>query len=51
MAEKRVKMALIAGAAHALEFKRKHPSASEDDIIQDVSRNADHLSRKVDTEH
>ncbi|HVY01673.1 MAG TPA: hypothetical protein VHA12_02840 [Candidatus Nanoarchaeia archaeon] len=48
MAEKRVKMALIAGAAHALEFKRKHPNASEDDAIQDVSRNADHIAKKLD---
>lgn len=51
MAEKRVKMALIAGAAHALDYKRKHPGASDEDIIQDVSRNADRLSGRVDTEH
>ena len=48
MAEKRVKMALIAGAAHALEYKRQHPNASEEDIIQDVSRNADRISKKLD---
>lgn len=48
MTEKRVKMALIAGAAHALEFKKKHPHASDEDTIQDVSRNADKISKKLD---
>lgn len=48
MAEKRVKMALIAGAARALEYKRKNPKASDEDAIQEVSKHADEISTKLD---
>ncbi len=48
MAEKKVKLALIAGAAHALDFKRKHPNSSDEDAIQEVSRHADSISKKLD---
>ncbi len=49
MSEKKVRMALIAGASRALEYKRKNPKASDEEAIQHVSRDADQISDKLDT--
>jgi hypothetical protein len=49
MSEKRVKMALIAGASQALEYKRRNPKASDEEAIQHVSRQADKIADKLDT--
>ncbi len=48
--EKRIKMALIAGAAHALKYKHKHPNASDEEIIQHVNRDSEEMISKLDTE-
>lgn len=48
--KKRLKMALIAGAAHALKYKIKHPSSSDEEIIQYVSRESNEILEKLDTE-
>lgn len=49
MSEKTVKMALIAGASEALAYKRKNPKSSDEDAIQHVSRHADKISEKLNT--
>ena len=51
MAEKKVlKMALISGAAHALEYKRQNPRASDEEAIQHVSRESDRIIKKINSE-
>lgn len=47
--KKRIKIALIAGAAHALRYKKLNPSASDEEVIQYVSREIDKFITKVDT--
>jgi len=51
MAEKKMlKMALISGAAHALEFKRQNPGASDEEAIQHVSRESNEIIEKLNSE-
>ncbi len=51
MVEKKiVKMALISGAAHALEYKRKNPGVSDEETIQHVNRESDGIIKKLDSE-
>lgn len=51
MAEKKIiKMALISGAAHALEYKRKNPGVSDEEAIQHVNRESEQIIRKLDSE-
>lgn len=42
-----VKMALIAGAAEALKFKRTNPKASDDDALQHVNRESTTLANQL----
>ncbi|MDO8509181.1 MAG: hypothetical protein Q7S27_05870 [Nanoarchaeota archaeon] len=48
--EKRLKMAIISGAAHALKFKTENPRASEQEIIQQVALQANEILLKIDAE-
>lgn len=48
--EKRLKMAIISGAAHALEYKEKTPRASEEEIIQYVTSEVQNILEKIDEE-
>ncbi len=48
--EKRLKMALISGAAHALRFKDRNPRASEQEILQYVTSQANEILEKIDDE-
>ena len=48
--EKRLKIALISGAAHALRFKSENPRASEQEILQYVTLQADKILEKIDAE-
>lgn len=45
--KKKLKIALVSGASHALKYKEKHPSASEAEIIQYVTRESEDILRKV----
>ena len=45
---KELKMALIAGASHAIKFKEKNGRASEEDVIKHVSDNSDNIINKMD---
>lgn len=46
--EKRIKMAIIAGASHAIAYMRKHKFAEEDEVLKHVSENASHILDKID---
>lgn len=48
--EEKFKIALISGAAHALNYKNRNPRASEEEIIQHVTNNADEILKKMDDE-
>jgi hypothetical protein len=48
--EKRMKMAIIAGASHALKHKSENPHASDEDAIQHVTREAEDIISHIDTE-
>jgi len=43
-------MAIISGAAHALEYKSKNPKASDEETIQQVSNKSDEIISKLNTE-
>lgn len=43
-------MAIISGASHALSFKAESPHASDEEIIQHVSRESNKILDKIDTE-
>lgn len=43
-------MALISGAAHALEYKKLNPRATDEEIIQYVNNKSDEIAKKLDTE-
>lgn len=46
--QKRLKMAIIAGASHALKFKEKNWRATEDEVIRHVSENVGEILEKID---
>ena len=46
--QKRIRMAVIAGAAHATKFKEKNWKATEAEIIQHVSDSVDEILEKID---
>ena len=46
--EKRLRMAIIAGAAEAARFKEKNPRAPEEQIIQHVTDKAEEILNKID---
>lgn len=48
--EKRLKMAIISGAAHALKFKQENPKANEQDIIKQVANEVKTILDKIDEE-
>ena len=45
---KKLKMAIISGAAHALSYKEENPRASEEEIIRHVTREAGKILEKID---
>ena len=46
--QKELKMAIIAGASHAMRYKEEHPNASESEVIQAVNREMHEILRKID---
>lgn len=48
--KKRMKMAIIAGASHAVRFKEKNPGASEEQVIQHITKEAENILSKIDEE-
>ena len=49
--EKRIKMAVISGASHALREKEKNPRASDSEIIQSVINQVNTILEKIDQEN
>lgn len=46
--EKRLRMAIIVGAAQAVRYKSKNPQANEEQIIQYITENAKEILGKID---
>jgi hypothetical protein len=47
--EKRVlKMAVIAGASHALKYKEKHWKAESSEVLQHINENMSEIIDKID---
>jgi hypothetical protein len=47
--KKKLKMAIISGASHALKYKRQKSSASDEEVLQTVNREADNILDKIDS--
>jgi hypothetical protein len=45
--EYKIKMAVIAGASHALKFKEKNLRATDSEVIQHVSANVDQIIQRI----
>ena len=48
--DKRLKMAVISGAAHAMQYKEKNPRSTEDQVIQHVTKEVEKILEKIDEE-
>lgn len=48
MEDKRTKMAIIAGASHALKYKDRNPNASEAEVLRVVNSEMDSILEKID---
>jgi len=46
--EKRLKMAVIAGASRALKYKEKERMISDEEVLQMVTRDVDEILKNVD---
>lgn len=46
--ENRLRMAVIAGAVHAMKYMRKNKKAGEDEIIKHVADNTVNILEKID---
>lgn len=47
---KKLKMAVISGAAHAIRHKMRNPSATEEEVIRHVTDEAKKILEKIDEE-
>jgi hypothetical protein len=45
-----LKIALVAGASHALKYKNLNPKSSDEEAIQHVSRQSDEILSHLQTE-
>ncbi len=48
-AKKKLKMALISGASHALKYRRTNQYATDDEVLQQVNRESEDILRKLDS--
>ena len=48
MDEKRLKMAVIAGASRALKYKEEHPRANDCEILQHITRDVRKIVEEID---
>ena len=46
--EYKLKLAMIASASEAIEFKEKNPTASEQEVIQHVTNKSDEIIKKIE---
>jgi len=47
---KKLKMAIISGAAHALRHKQENPKLSEEEVLKYVTEEANNILEKIDEE-
>lgn len=48
--KKKLKMAIISGASHALEYKNKNISATDEEAIRHVTKKANEILNKIEVE-
>ena len=48
--DQKLKLILISGAAHALDYKDKNPNSNTYDIIQYITDEAENILNKMDEE-
>lgn len=48
--DEQMKIAVIAGASHALQYKQKHIRASDEETIQYVAREVENILSKIDAQ-
>jgi hypothetical protein len=48
--EKKLKMAIIAGASHAAKYMAKNFKATESEVVSHVTMDADKILEKIDEE-
>ena len=46
--KKKLKLAVIAGASRAISYKEKRPSATESEIIRDITSNMNDIIDQID---
>ena len=46
--EKQLKMAIIAGASHALKYKDQHWKATPEEILQHISKHMEEILKQMD---
>jgi len=46
----RLKIAVISGAAHALQYKQDNPRASDEDVLRHVTKEMREILKKIGTE-
>lgn len=47
--DKRIKMAIISGASHALSYKSRNPRVSDEEVIQHINREISKIADKIDS--
>ena len=45
---KRLTIAIISGAAHALKYKAKNPRAADEEVISHITNKANEILEKID---
>lgn len=48
--DKKMKIAVIAGAAEALDYKSRHPRESDDRAVQHVTKKVREIIKKIESE-
>lgn len=48
--KKRLKMAIISGASHAIRFRETNPRATEDEVVRHVTKEVNSILEKIDKE-
>jgi len=43
-------IAVISGASHALKHKGENPRATDDEVVQHITQNAEEILKKIDEE-
>ena len=46
--KKKMKMAIIAGASHAMNYKQKNPGATEEQVLQHITKEANFILENID---